>query len=139
MYPNVWCTYNPTTQVYLRVLDSFESGTLELRKAWPVVTDDTSAAAMGRALRFAAAQEARGTGDEVRTDAAAEAVLMQTDCLPLPNTSAVVVPVRRMGFLVGLLVAHAHGGEDGGGGSGGVEYGEGARRTMVSGERSSMG
>jgi hypothetical protein len=32
---------------------------------------------------------------------------MQTDCLPLPNTRAVVVPVRRMGFLVGLLVARA--------------------------------
>jgi hypothetical protein len=39
--------------------------------------------------------------------------------------------VRRMGFLVGLLVAHAHGGEDGGAGNGGVEYGEGAKRTMV--------
>ena len=48
-------------QVYLRVLDSFESGSLELRKAWPVVKDDTSAAAMGRALQSAAAQAPGGS------------------------------------------------------------------------------
>jgi hypothetical protein len=76
--------------VYLRVLDSFESGTLELRKAWPMVTDDTSAAAMGRALRFAAAQAPGGTGDEVRTDAAAEAVLMQVSRPARPRWSSLL-------------------------------------------------
>ena len=39
------------------------------------------------------------------SDEAAEAALMSTEWVPLPNTCTIVVPIRRSGFLVGMLVA----------------------------------